>query len=96
MEPKEIEVVCPCCASRLSIDVRTQKLVRARRPEEKDPTGRPVVGEGDWTQALGRVREREDRGSSRLDDALDRERRRPGDLDDLFRKAREKLQDDEE
>jgi hypothetical protein len=93
MDAKQIEIACPCCKSRLLVDVRTGKLLRTLRPEELDATGKPVVGERDWDQALGKVRERSDQGENKLDSALDRERKRSADLDDLFRQAREKLRD---
>lgn len=93
MDAKQIEIACPCCKSRLLVDVRTGKLLRTLRPEELDATGKPVVGERDWDQALGKVRERSHQGESKLDSALDRERKRSADLDDLFRQAREKLRD---
>lgn len=93
MDTKQIEIACPCCNSRLLVDVRTGKLLRTLRPEELDATGKPVVGERDWDQALGRVRERTDGGENKLDSALDRERKRSSQLDDLFRKAREKMRD---
>lgn len=95
MDHKQIEIACPCCQSRLLVDVRTGKLLRTLRPEELDPTGKPVVGERDWQQAMGRVREREDQREGKLDSALDRERDRSRQLDDLFKKAREKLRDDD-
>lgn len=93
METKQIEIACPCCNSRLLVDVRTGKLLRTLRPEQLDASGKPVVGEGDWDQALGRVQQRESERSSKLDSALDRERDRSRHLDDLFRKASEKLSD---
>lgn len=96
MDAKQIEIACPCCKSRLLVDLRTGKLLRTLRPEELDATGKPLVGERDWDQALGRVRERSSERGSKLDSALDRERDRSRDLDDLFRKAREKLDDPDE
>lgn len=96
MDTKQIEIACPCCQSRLLVDVRTGKLLRTLRPEELDATGKPVVGERDWDQALGRVRGRESERSAKLDSALDRERDRSRHLDDLFRKASEKLNDPDE
>lgn len=97
METKQLEVACPCCHSRLLIDVRTGKLLRTLRAEELDATGKPVVGERDWSEAVGRVRERERSSTSRLDDALAAERGKADKLDDLFRKAKQKLgQDDDE
>lgn len=95
METKQIEIACPCCKSRILVDVRTGKLLRTLRPEELDATGKPLVGERDWDQALGRVRGRESERASKLDSALDRERERSQHLDDLFRKASEKLPDPE-
>ena len=96
METKQIEIACPCCKSRLLVDVRTGKLLRTLRPEELDATGKPVVGERDWDQALGRVRNRESERTAKLDSALDRERERSRHLEDLFRKASEKLADPED
>jgi len=96
MDTKQIEIACPCCQSRLLVDVRTGKLLRALRPEELDATGKPVVGERDWDQALGRVRDRQGDRASKLESALDRERERSRHLDDLFRKASETLNDPDE
>lgn len=93
MDAKQIEIACPCCKSRLLVDVRTGKLLRSLRPEELDATGKPVVGERDWDQALGKVRERGGQSETKLDSALGRERDRTRQLDDLFRKARENLND---
>lgn len=94
MEAKQLEIACPCCQSRILVDVRTGKILRTLRPEELDATGKPVVGERDWDQALGRVRGREEAKDSKLDDALSRERKRSSQLEDLFRKASEKLAED--
>lgn len=96
MDAKQIEIACPCCKSRLLVDLRTGKLLRSLRPEELDAAGKPVVGERDWDQALGRVRERGGESENKLDSALDRERNRSRQLDDLFRKAREQLHDPDE
>ena len=96
METKQIEIDCPCCKSRLLIDVRTGSLLRTLRPEERDAKGRPVVDERDWDEALGRVQEREQTRDTRLDDMLSKERGKTDRLEELFRKAKEKLSDDEE
>jgi hypothetical protein len=96
METKQIEIACPCCKSRLLVDVRTGQLLRTLRPEELDEKGKPVVGERDWDEALGRVQGREHSRESRLEEALGRERDKASRLDDLFRKAQEKLQSGEE
>ena len=94
MQPKQIDVTCPCCQSRLAVDVLTQRVVRAARPEERDAAGRPKVGEADWDQALGKVRERDEGREGKMDSALERERARRRQLDDLFDQARRKLEQD--
>lgn len=91
MESKQIEIDCPCCKTRLVVDVRTGQLLRARRPEELDSTGKPVVSERDWDDALGKVQGRSQSRETRLDEALNRERDKSQRLDDLFRQARDKL-----
>lgn len=97
MSDKQIEIDCPCCASRILIDIRTGTILRTRKPGEVDvETGKPKVGEADWADALGKVRRRTDSGLSKLDDALARERDKTSRLDDLFKKASEKLKPDEE
>jgi DNA-directed RNA polymerase subunit RPC12/RpoP len=93
MDTKEIEIACPCCSSRLVIDVRTQTVLRARRPEELDVTGKPKVSEKDWGDALGRVKSRTDEAPGRLDDLLAKEREKRSRLDDLFKAANDKLKD---
>lgn len=97
MESKEVEVTCPCCASRLTVDALTAKVLRFRpapaaggNPEE----GRLQVGT-DWDSAFGRVRERSQESAEKLESALDRERRRERDLDELFRRARERTTTEE-
>jgi hypothetical protein len=96
MESKQIEIACPCCKSRLLVDVRTGQLLRTLRPEEVDEKGKPVVSERDWDDALGRVQGREVSRESKLEEALGRERDKASRLDDLFRKAQEKLQSGDE
>jgi len=96
METKQIEIACPCCKSRLLVDVRTGQLLRTLRPEEIDDKGKPVVSERDWDDALGRVQGRQQSRESKLDEALGRERDKESRLDDLFRKAREKLDSGDE
>lgn len=92
MTDKQLEITCPCCTSRILIDVRTGTILRSRKPEELDvDTGKPKVGEADWADALGKVRRRTDGAPTKLDDALARERDKTSRLDDLFKKASEKL-----
>ena len=95
METKQIEVVCPCCSNRLTIDLRTEKVLRSRPKEQVDETGKPKVGEEDWNQAFGKVKDREDKREDRLGSMLDQERRRPDDLEQRFRAAKKKLDDAE-
>ncbi|MEO6711753.1 MAG: hypothetical protein ABI054_14275 [Planctomycetota bacterium] len=95
METKQIEVVCPCCTSRLTIDLRTEKVLRSRPKEQVDETGKPKVTEADWSQAFGKVKDREDKREDRLGSMLDQERKRPGDLEERFRAAKKKLDEAE-
>lgn len=94
MERKQLEVACPCCQTRLLVDVRTGQLLRSLRPEQLDETGRPVVDERDWDDALHRVQGRVSEQDSRLDDALEREKKKGDRLDELFRQAKDRLVED--
>ncbi len=96
METKQIDVACPCCRSHLSIDVRTRKVLRWAPEGELDETGKPVLKEERWDDALGRVSGREKSATDKFDQALSKEKSRPKDLDDLFRKAQEKTREDDE
>jgi len=96
MDSKQLEISCPCCATRLTIDVRTESVLRARRAEETDATGKPKVGEKDWSEALGRVQKRTADAPSKLDEALQKERDKRSRLDDLFSQANEKLKRNED
>jgi hypothetical protein len=93
MDTKELEVTCPCCSARLSVDVRTQTVLRARPKEEREIDGKPKLGEKDWDQALGRVQVRSDEAPGRLDELLQKEREKRSRLDDLFKSANDKLKD---
>ncbi len=96
MEAKQIEIACPCCDSRLTIDVRSQKVLRHLRPEELDATGKPIVKDTDWNEAFDKVRGRSAGVGDKFDQALNRERTRSKDLDDLFDRANDSLDDDEQ
>ncbi len=91
METKDTSVTCPCCESRLEIDVRTGAILRWRRKAEVDETGKPKVREEDWTGAAERVQQRTSSAAEKFDAGLTREKERERDLDDLFQKASEKL-----
>jgi len=91
METKQIEITCPCCSTRLAIDVRTATVLRAAGPQEVDETGKAVLDESRWDSAAQRVAGRTEAGRGEFDAAVEKERVRERDLDDLFEKAREKL-----
>ncbi len=91
MDQKEVKVDCPCCQSRLEIDVRTATVLRWRKQGETDETGKPVLRESDWNSASERVSKRLGSAGDKFDESLSREKKRSQDLDDLFRKAHEKL-----
>ena len=96
MTAKEIEVTCPCCDTRLFVDVLTQKVMKTAKPHEIDDTGRVKLDENRWDQASNRVAERNDVGVDKFDKALDAERKRSDRLDDLFRKASDKVSQGED
>ena len=91
MDAKDVHVECPCCQSRLEIDVRTGKVLRWSKKTETDLSGKPVVRESDWNKASERVGKRLGQAADKFDESLQREQTRTRDLDDLFRKANEKL-----
>lgn len=91
MDARSHEVTCPCCESRLEVDARTGKLVRWAKKAELDEQGKPRVRESDWSSASERVRDRLGSAADKFDQSLSREKTRGKDLDELFRKANEKL-----
>lgn len=91
MDAKSIEVSCPCCESRLELDVRTGKVVRWSRKSELDESGKPRLRESDWGKANQRVQERLGSATDKFDESLTREKTRGKDLDELFKKASDKL-----
>jgi hypothetical protein len=91
MSARDANVTCPCCQSRLEVDVRTGKVVKWRREVELDETGKPILTEADWTSAADRAGGRRDAAVEKFDAGVAREQKRETDLDDLFNKASEKL-----
>jgi hypothetical protein len=89
MSAKQIDVTCPCCSARLSIDVTTGSVMRSRSPEAS-------AGGDVWGAAQETVRGRTKSGADKLESALEEERGKKDRLDDLFRKAQEKLKRGEE
>ncbi|MDG1051605.1 MAG: hypothetical protein P8M11_15070 [Planctomycetota bacterium] len=90
---KEVEIECPCCESRLVVDVRTQTVLRHAPKESLDEFGKPVRDGRRWDAAARTVTDRESRSEDAFDSALNRERSRTRDLDDLFKKAQDKVDD---
>jgi hypothetical protein len=87
MSLKEIELNCPCCAARLTVDIRTgQVLKRQDAPKE----GSTDPAKDRWQSAQERVRERSLEGNRKLESALDYERTKEARFDELFKKATEK------
>ena len=87
MSPKEVEVTCPCCTARLTIDIRTGQVLKRQLPA-KDAGGE--AGKDAWSSAQDRVRERTAEGKRKLESALDYERTKEARFDELFKKATEK------
>jgi len=96
MESKQLEISCPCCSSRILVDVRTGSILRTLRAGEADETGKPKVGERDWSEALGKVSKRTTEAPGKLDAALQKERDKTSRLDDLFKQASETLKKKED
>jgi hypothetical protein len=97
---KQIDVGCPCCDARLTVDVGTAMVLRWRSAEElaaEAEGGDPEAsGASRWDSALGRVSQRGERGKDAFDDALKKERSREEDLDRLFREANERTRPKED
>jgi uncharacterized Zn finger protein (UPF0148 family) len=96
MDTRQIEITCPCCQNRLTVDVRTERVMRAAAPKELDETGRPKVGDKDWEQAFSKVKDRETSGTGKLDQFLDSERGKAKRLEDKFLEAQRKLKKPDE
>ena len=87
MGAKQIDVTCPCCASVLTIDVLTSRVMRTVRADER-AGGAPAADR--WEKAQERVRERTKTSADKLESALQDERTKESRFDELFKKAREK------
>lgn len=96
MSARETNVTCPCCQSRLEVDTRTGHVVRWSRETELDETGKPKLRESDWDDASQKVSGRLGSAEDKFDSNLAREKSREKDLDELFRKAKKKLEKPEE
>lgn len=87
MSAKQIDVTCPCCSSRLTVDVLTGHIMRTVRPSEG---GGGEASADRWGSAQEKVRERTTSGQDKLESALEHERTKESRFDELFKKAQEK------
>lgn len=87
MSAKQIDVQCPCCAARLTIDVLTAKVMRTERAEQPGD-GKSKTDK--WENAQAQVRERTAKSTDKLESALESERTKEARFEELFRKAKEK------
>ena len=87
MSTKQIDVTCPCCSARLSVDVSTAKVMRTVRAEDQKEN---APSKDHWGAAQDRVRQRTETSVDKLESALDNERTKPERFDDLFKKATDK------
>ncbi len=83
MGSKEFEVICPCCAARLTVDAASGKLLRTRDAKSSEKADA-------WESAQKNVRERTTGGAGKLDSAIESERGKADRLDELFRKAQDR------
>ena len=90
METKQIDVTCPCCNVRLTVDVLTRKILKHAPPEQLDETGKPILDEERWGTASEKVSGRRAAALDKFDTAMGKERTRERDLDDLFEEAKRK------
>jgi hypothetical protein len=88
---KEVETKCPCCESTLVVDVRTGKVLRHAPPAQVDETGKMQLDEGRWDSATERSSSRSADASDKFDQALGDERSKESRFDDLFDKAKKKV-----
>ncbi len=93
MGTKQIDVVCPCCNTRLTVDVLTHKILRHATPAQIDETGKAVLDPHRWDSANKKVAGRGAASADKFDSALGQEKTRSGDLDDLFDKAKRKVEE---
>lgn len=90
METKQIDVTCPCCNVRLTVDVLTRTILKHAPPEKVDETGKLVLDEERWGEANEKVSGRRAAAQDKFSSALGKERTREQDLDDLFEQAKRK------
>jgi hypothetical protein len=84
MTAKQIDVTCPCCSAKLTVDVLTSRVLRTEQSETS-------AGGDKWASAQQKVSGRTQSGAEKLENALQEERGKKARLDDLFDEARKKL-----
>jgi len=89
MSAKQIDVTCPCCSTRLTVDVLTGQVLRQTPREAPEDAGGGGAKDR-WASAQERVRDRTQTGEDKLQNALEHERNKSKRFDDLFDQAREK------
>ncbi|MBK7878428.1 MAG: hypothetical protein IPJ77_22460 [Planctomycetes bacterium] len=93
MSSREIEVTCPCCSTRLVVDVRTSQVLKSVRKEDQSGA---ADARDRWTAAQEKIQERSRSGLDKLESALEYERGKKDRFDELFKKATEKHKDEPE
>ena len=84
MDAKEVVIRCPCCDSRIVVDVQRSQ-VRSWAPADKlDAAGKKDTEQG-WTAAQERAKGSLGAGLDKFEAGLKREQQREKDLDDLWR-----------
>ena len=88
---KEVETRCPCCEVTLVVDVVTGKVLRHAKPGQVDETGKIQLDEGRWESANKRSSSRSVDATDKFEQALGEERSKESRFDDLFDKAKKKV-----
>ena len=84
MGKRQLEFRCPDCGSRLEADPRTGKVISHGKEKKLE----------DLTDAASRMEKRKEEHQHAFTSGLDAEKRRGQELDDLFKKASEQVDDD--
>ena len=88
---KEVETQCPCCDATLVVDVATGKVLRHAKSGQVDETGKMQLDEGRWESANERSSSRSTDAMDKFEQALGEERTKESRFDDLFDKAKKKV-----
>jgi len=91
MDKKQIETVCPCCETTLVVDAGSGKVLRHAKPGEVDETGKMQLDPDRWDGASDRASTRAKDATDKFEEALGKERSKENRLDDLFDKAKKKV-----